>query len=155
MRRLLAAACLAVLLAAFGCGNRAEEPVEDPGGVGISMPEEIRPGLWIVQPPDSSLVPHRPGILGTLSDKTALDLIVVVHAVEDTGSDYWVQQQVALRPDGIWMCRPHVGLPDTEEGMVFEIRAFAKLERPVDPGTELMDWPGAELVSNTIHVARQ
>lgn len=155
MDRLLTFACVAVLLAAPGCGNRAEERFTAPAGNFVELPEEIQPGLWIIQPPDSSLVPHRPVLFGTLSDSTTLDLVVVVHAVEDTGSNYWVQQKVVFQPEGIWMCQPHIGLPDTEEGTVFEIRAFAKLGRPVEPGTELRDWPAAGLVSNIIHVARQ
>jgi hypothetical protein len=155
MNRLLITACLAVLLVAPGCGNRAGEQFAEPSGTVVELPEEIRPGLWIVQPPDRSLVPHRPVLFGTLSDTTALDLIVVVHAVEDTGSNYWVQQKVVYQPEGIWMCQPHVGLPDTEEGTVFEIRAFAKLGQPVAAGTELAGWPAAELVSNILLVARQ
>lgn len=151
----VAACCLAALLCFVGCGSRDSEPAStSPSGeAGIRLPDEIKPGLWIVDPTENAKVDYRPYVVGTVSDTSLMDVVVVVHAIG--GEGYWVQPRVAMREDGVWLCQPHIGLEDTPSGSSFEVRAFAGLENPVVPGADLPGWPRAKMTSNLLTLVRE
>ncbi|OYD17058.1 hypothetical protein CH330_00975 [candidate division WOR-3 bacterium JGI_Cruoil_03_51_56] len=145
--------CL-VLSTVINCG---EKPSKKDASGQNQMPAPgtvvIRPGLWIVDPPNQTPVPLRAHIAGTISNRTVQEIWVVVHSIG--GKGYWVQPKAVLRQDGIWMCQLYIGLPDTPSGVKFEVRAFAKPKKTLQSGEELNDWPDAELSSNSLILIRQ
>jgi hypothetical protein len=147
-------ALLAVVVAFIGCGqspqpDQAQAP--KPGAAGQN--QQIRDGLWIVDPADGAAVPERPIFAGSISDTTIAGVWLVVRAVGTPG--YWVQPPAMVRPDRMWVSQPYIGLPSTAPGVKFEVQAFANPKDELKSGTELKGWPAAMWSSNKITVARQ
>jgi hypothetical protein len=140
---------IAVVIAAslLGCGKPAPKPEAQAGR------QTVQAGLWITDPPDGAAVMQRPYMAGTVSDTTVQAVWLVVRAVGTTG--YWVQPPVPVRPDGMWVAQPYIGLPETATGVRFEVKAFADPAAELASGTELKAWPEARWASNLVTVSRQ
>ncbi len=132
-----------------GCGGKDQPKVES----ARVRARPVREGLWITDPPDSSHVPYRPYVLGTISDTTVSAVLLVVHPTPT--KEYWIQPPCMVRSDGAWLGQPYIGLEDTPAGVSFEVRAVADPIEEIKPGTSLKDWPEARYSSNVIVVFRQ
>jgi hypothetical protein len=144
----------ALLLIPPACGKKQPDKSNSAAQPGApSAPRKLRPGLWIMEPADSSHVEWRPLIFGTISDKSVTEILVVVRAAGT--EEYWAQPLAAIQEDGVWGCQPYVGLTDTKPGTMFEVRAFARPDSAIAPGAKLDTWPQAALSSNTVSLIRQ
>lgn len=131
----------------LGCGQSAPKPETQAGR------KNVQAGLWITDPPDGAAVMMRPYMTGTVSDTTVQVVWLVVRAVGTPG--YWVQPPAPVRPDGMWVAQPYIGLPETASGVRFEVKAFANPAAELASGIELKDWPAAQWTSNLVTVSRQ
>jgi hypothetical protein len=146
---------LAVVLASLtGCGKKDQpKPQAAAARPGAPPSQPVREGLWITDPQDSTRVPYRPYVLGTISDTTIRSLYLVVHPLPTR--EYWVQPPCGLRADGAWMGQPYIGLENTPANVGFEIRAVADPPEDVVSGKSLKTWPEARYRSNVVVVFRQ
>jgi len=120
--------------------------------VSCRKPLDVR----ITSPADDATVSEQPVVEGKVSDPRA-EVWVVVHVLE-TGenSDYWVQPQAAVKPDGTWTARIYVGEPGGEDvGKAFVLMAVANPKEPLESGNVLEGWPGAAAQSNVVEVVRK
>ncbi len=109
--------------------------------------------IRITAPSDNTAVPERPFVEGKVMDPSAA-VWVVVHPM--AVSDYWVQQRITVRADGMWRVMIFVGRPGSiDVGNHFEIMAVANPKMRLKEGDILKEWPEAQAKSQVIEVIRK
>jgi hypothetical protein len=110
----------------------------------------------IASPKDGSTVSEQPAVAGTVTDARA-SVWVLVHPLEkDVSSEYWVQPEAELKPDGTWTAEVYVGDPGKEDiGKQFLVMAVANPEQTLQSGDVLKSWPPAAAQSNIVTVTRK
>lgn len=68
---------------------------------------------------------------------------------------YWVQPRAVIATDGSWQANIYAGSEAKNSGHIFEIRAFAGLQAPLELGQILFTWPEALAQSNIVMVKRK
>lgn len=68
---------------------------------------------------------------------------------------YWVQPRAAVAVDGHWQARVYAGSESKNSGHIFEIRAFAGLQAPLELSQILFTWPEALAQSKIVMVKRK
>jgi len=116
-----------------------------------SSPESS--GISILTPKNSTIVPGRPIVKGTVRDRNS-EVWVIIHPMEV--SDYWVQPRTTVRGDGSWSVYVYIGRPGAVDvGKHFEIRAVANPKNKLREGKVLNYWPDADGLSPIIEVVRK
>jgi hypothetical protein len=111
------------------------------------------PKVSIARPQNGDTVPERPYVAGKVSNPKAA-VWVIIHPMEV--SDYWVQPQLTVNPDGTWRVSIYVGRPgNVDAGKRYEIMAIANPKRPLKEGDVMRYWPDAESKSEVVEVVRK
>ncbi len=119
----------------------------------VALAEIAALTLSIEEPADGASVPEKTSVSGSVNDPQA-EVFVVVHPAA-TG-DYWVQQPATVDNDGKWTASPvQFGEGRKGVGEVFEVRAFAGPDTPLQRGQVLKNWPKAAARSNVVRVTRK
>lgn len=108
----------------------------------------------ILSPPDSiTTVPKRSVLVKGRVTKPQAEVWLL--ARWEKSPYYWVQRPAVVAPDGTWQANIYAGSTANNSGHVFEIRAFAGLQAPLEISQILFTWPEALAQSNVVKVKRK
>lgn len=107
--------------------------------------------ITISSPIQGATVDQRQDVSGHVSDAST-NVVIVVHPV--TVSEFWVQPPVSVGNNGQWKVKAYFGRQGMDQGVEYEIRAFANPRPPVQEG-KYSTWPTSIARSDVVTVKRR